>query len=167
MSASIQNRLGGTPPTSTVRNGLTRDATGVAVLSVAAMSRPRGQTASQTYGRQMKQVTFASNSLLMGNDAADMLMEYARLIADSSRADSVTLSGISHEGDTVVASFLLNGSVSLMTESLNSAAEPPDNIAAMKDLQSRIDAISRPPRAYAHPTASWGHDVDYDSEGEH
>ena len=41
----------------------------------------------------MKHVTFGDKSLLMGDSAADTLMEYARMLAQSGGADSVTLRG--------------------------------------------------------------------------
>ena len=107
----------------------------------------------------MKHVTFADKSLLMGDDAADTLLEYARLIADTHHADSVTLSSISTDGNTVDASFLLNSNTVLVTESTNSDVEPPDNRAAVRDLQDRIDSITRPVTAQAEPP--WA-ESDYD-----
>lgn len=107
----------------------------------------------------MKHVTFADKSLLMGDDAADTLLEYARLIADTQHADSVTLRSISTDGNTVDASFLLNSNTVLVTESTNSDVEPPDNEAAVRDLQDRIDSITRPRNAQ---TESPWEQSDYD-----
>ncbi len=111
-----------------------------------------------TYGRPMKHVTFADKSLLMGDDAADALLEYARLIAETRGADSVTLKSISSDGNTVDASFLLNANTVLLIESTNSQVEPPDNHAATMEMQDRIDAIARP--ASAQPEEPWL-DADY------
>lgn len=110
----------------------------------------------------MKHVAFADKSLLMGDDAADALLEYARLIADTAGADSVTLRGISPDGNTVEAGFLLNANTVLVIESTNSEMEPPDNDQAVRDLRERIDAISRPPTAL--PADEW-QQFDYDIEG--
>ena len=60
----------------------------------------------------MKHVTFGDKALLMGDDAADALLEYARLLSDTDAADSVTLRAISPDGNTVEASFLLNTNTS-------------------------------------------------------
>jgi len=83
----------------------------------------------------------------MGDEAADTLLEYARMIADTTGADSVTLSAISPDGNTVDASFLLNANTVLMVESTNSDVEPPDNADAVAEMRDRINAISRPPTA--------------------
>lgn len=92
----------------------------------------------------MKHVTYGEKSLFMGDDAADVLLEYARLVADTGRADTVTLRSISPDGNTVEASFLLNVSTVLMTESTHSNVEPPDNSASVEDIRERIAAIERP-----------------------
>jgi len=92
----------------------------------------------------MKHVSYADKSLFMGDEAADTLLEYARLVADSQRADTVTLRSISPDGNTVEASFLLDASTILMVESTNSEVEPPDNSEVVKEMQERIDAITRP-----------------------
>ncbi|MCW3493350.1 hypothetical protein [Microbacterium sp. SSM24] len=101
----------------------------------------------------MKHVTFADKSLLMGDAAAEALLEYARLIADTHGADSVTLKSISSDGNTVDASFLLNANTVLLIESTNSDVVAPDNRAATQEMQERIDAISRP--ASAQPEEPW------------
>ena len=49
----------------------------------------------------MKHVTFAEKSLLMGDDAADTLLEYARVLGDHDRVDTVALRSISPDGNTV------------------------------------------------------------------
>lgn len=89
----------------------------------------------------MNHVTFRDKSLLMG-DAADTLLEYARLVADNDQADTVTLSAISPDGNTVEASFLLISNTILMGESTNSEITPPDNSETVEELKERIDAIS-------------------------
>jgi len=96
------------------------------------------------YCARMKHVSYADKPLLMGDEAADTLLEYARLVADNARADTVTLRAVSPDGNTVDASFLLDASTILMVESTNSEVEPPDNSEAVQDLKERIDAITRP-----------------------
>ncbi|WP_295101851.1 hypothetical protein [uncultured Microbacterium sp.] len=107
----------------------------------------------------MKLVTYGEKSLLMGDEAADTLLEYARLIGDNKRADTVTFQAISPDGNTVEASFLLNLSTVLMVESTNSTTEAPDNIQAVVEMQDRIDAVTRP--AIAQSEESW-QQIDYD-----
>jgi hypothetical protein len=92
----------------------------------------------------MKHVSYADKSLFMGDEAADTLLEYARLVADSDRADTVTLRSVSPDGNTVDASFLLDASTILMVETTNSEMQPPDNTDAVQEMKDRIDAITRP-----------------------
>jgi hypothetical protein len=109
----------------------------------------------------MKHVTFADKSLLMGDDAADVLLEYARLIADTSGADSVTVRAISPDGNTVDAGFLLNANSILMIESTNSEIEAPDNSEIVQEIRGRIEAITRP--VTPRPADDWSN-LDYDVE---
>jgi hypothetical protein len=95
----------------------------------------------------MKHVTFGDKSLLMGDDAADCLLEYSRLLADSSGADTVTVRAIGTDGNTVDAAFLLNENSILVVESTNSATEAPGNDEAVRYMQERIDSLRNPPQA--------------------
>lgn len=95
----------------------------------------------------MKHVTFGDKALLMGDEAADTLLEYARVIADAARADTVTLQAISPDGNTAEISFLLNANTILVVESTNTDTDPPDNDAAVREMRDRIDAVNRPARA--------------------
>jgi hypothetical protein len=101
----------------------------------------------------MKHVMFAEKSLLMGDEVADCLLEYARLLAENSRADSVTIRAISPDGNTIDAAFLLNAATVMMIESTNSTVEPPGNEEAVKYMQDRIDQILHPPTARAEEAA--------------
>ena len=92
----------------------------------------------------MKHVTYGDKSLLMGDEAADALLEYARLVGDNDAADTVTLTAIGPDGNTVEVGILLNTSTNLIIESTNSEVEPPDNSAAVRDLRERITAVARP-----------------------
>ena len=105
---------------------------------------PETRRIAAAYCARMKHVSYADKSLFMGDDAADTLLEYARLVADNERADTVTLRSISTDGNTVEASFLLDASASLMVESTNSEMEAPDNTEAVQDMKERIEAITRP-----------------------
>ncbi|MDP3951976.1 hypothetical protein [Microbacterium sp.] len=108
----------------------------------------------------MKHVTYGEKSLLMGDAAADTLLEYARLVADNQKADTVTLQSVSPDGNIVEASFLLSASTVLIVESTNSEMEPPDNAEAVAEMQDRIDAVTRP---MAAPVDGPWPEEDYDA----
>ncbi|WP_404432379.1 hypothetical protein LG299_00265 [Microbacterium lacus] len=112
----------------------------------------------------MKHVTFSDRSLLMGDQAADTLLEYARLIADARHADSVTLNAISPDGNTVEASFLLNSNTVLVIESTNSATVAPNNDEAVKAMQAQIDSLSQPISSQGEPP--WAASIDEFSAGD-
>lgn len=119
----------------------------------------RGLLPFSTYCADMKHVTYGEKSVLMGDEAADTLLEYSRILADNQKADTVTLQAISPDGNTVDASFLLNASTVLMIESTNSEVQPPDTTEAVAEIQDRIDAVTRPTTAPSEEP--WQH-VDYD-----
>lgn len=92
---------------------------------------------------RMKRVTYADKTLLMGTDAAEALMEYARVLAHSDSADAVTLRCLSTDGDAVQATFLLNANTALLVESTYSDVGAPDNADAVAEVRDRIDGMRR------------------------
>lgn len=101
----------------------------------------------------MKHVTYADEAVLMDDAAADALLQYARLIADTGRADAVTLRAIRPDGNAVDVSFLLSPSTTLLVQSTNSENLTTANDGAVADLRGRIAAIESPP--LAQPDEPW------------
>jgi hypothetical protein len=85
----------------------------------------------------------ADKSLLVGDDAADLLLEYAALLAQLGRGDSVSLRAVGADGDEVTAGFLLNGGTTLLVESTRSSLPEPDNERAVEYMRGRIGSASR------------------------
>jgi hypothetical protein len=93
----------------------------------------------------MMHVTFADKSLLVGDDVADLLLQYATAIADRGRADQVTIRAIGNDGNEVDVHLLLDSGTIIAAESTNSTADPPDNLDNIEDLRQRLDRlVSRP-----------------------
>jgi hypothetical protein len=111
--------------------------------------------------RCMKHVTVAEKSLLMGDDVADCLLEYSRLLGQDSQVDAVTVRGIGPDGNTVDVSILLNAATMLVIESTNTTVEAPGNDEAVRYMQERIDRIINPPEARPEPS---GETFDFDIE---
>jgi hypothetical protein len=89
----------------------------------------------------MKHITYAEKSLLVGDEAADVLLEYAAALGKADSADTVTLLGYGADGDDVAATFLLNSGTVIMAESTTSSIPDPDNddaIAAMRERLIRL-----------------------------
>jgi len=107
----------------------------------------------------MKHIMFAEKSLLMGDEVADLLLEYTRILADSAKSDTVTVRAISPDGNTIDAAFLLNAATVMMAESTNSTMEAPPNEEAVRYMQERIDRLLHPPTAQPEEAIP---DTDYD-----
>ena len=93
----------------------------------------------------MKHVTTADKSLLLGDEAAVMLVEYAALLGQRQTADDVHLRAYGDDGDPVDVIFLLNAGTSLMVESSESRVPEPDNAEGLEYMRQRIEAINSPP----------------------
>lgn len=91
----------------------------------------------------MKQVTFADKSLLVGDDAADLLISYAAILANQKRADTVDIRAIGVEGANVTATFLLDAGALLMAETTPSTVAAPDNTAAEEYMRDRIAELTK------------------------
>jgi hypothetical protein len=82
----------------------------------------------------------ADKSLLIGDDAADLLLAYAALIAQIGRGDQVSLHAIGADGDEVTVGFLLNsGTVLLIESSTGSTLPEPDNSDAIEYMSTQLD----------------------------
>jgi hypothetical protein len=113
----------------------------------------------------MKHVTFGEKSLLMSDDAADSLIDYARLLAIASSADTVTVRAIGADGNTVDAAFLLNHSTVLVVESTNSTVVPPPNDEAVRYMRERMDRLTNPRSAPSDDPDDILHLEDFDIPG--
>jgi len=92
----------------------------------------------------MKHLTYSDKSVLVGDEAAETLVDYAAMIAKTGSADSITLAAIGAEGDQVQATFLLTQGTTLMAETSTSTAPEPDNSHAIQYMNDRLYAILSP-----------------------
>lgn len=95
----------------------------------------------------MKHVTYGDKSLLIDDDGADSLMEYARALGSAHMTDAVTLRAIGPDGNEVDATFLLNAGTELMTETASARAEVPSNEEVVDYMQERTRLILTPPES--------------------
>jgi hypothetical protein len=91
----------------------------------------------------MKHVTTADKSLLIGDEAAEMLVSYAALLGQHNSADDVTLSAYGSDGDPVEVTFLLNSGTTLVIESSESEVPEPDNQTPWKIFEGGCTCSSR------------------------
>ena len=91
----------------------------------------------------VKHVTMAEKSLLIGDEAADLLLSYAALVAQIGRGDHVSIRAIGADGDEVTVGFLLNsGTVLLIETSTGSTLSEPDNRDAIQYMSERLASYS-------------------------
>jgi hypothetical protein len=93
----------------------------------------------------MKHVTYGGKPLLVDDDAAEWLMEYARALGSAHMTDTVTLRAIGADGNEVSVTFLLNAGTELMTETARSTGEAPRNDEVVGYMQERTRLILTPP----------------------
>jgi hypothetical protein len=91
----------------------------------------------------MKHVTYADKSLMVGDDTADMLLQYAARLASAGVADTIDVHAISSDGDEVVATFLLGEGAPLMAETTNSTLPEPDNSEAVELMTDRLARLQQ------------------------
>lgn len=95
-------------------------------------------------------MTMADKSLLIGDEAATLLLSYAALVAQLNRGDELTLRAIGSDGDEVSVGFLLNSGTVLLIESSTATMPEPDNQTAIDYMRARI-ADYHPPVDTASP----------------
>ena len=98
----------------------------------------------------MKRVTFSNRSLLMGDDAADALVEYSALIARRGSADTVALRAVGADAEVVDATFMLGSGTILMAQSAHSTMEEPENSEAVFTLRQKIKRLGSPHPVVPH-----------------
>lgn len=112
----------------------------------------------------MKHITYADKSLLLGDDAADTLLEYAAALARHGSSDEVTVRAVSSDGDEVMAKFLLGAGAPLMAETAHSSLPEPNNANTVIDLRAQLDRLEHPQPVVAEDLPekplSLGHDFD-------
>ena len=100
--------------------------------------QPPSRAARSAYLPRVKHVTMADKSLLIGDEAADLLLSYAALVAKVGGGDEVRIRAIGVDGDEVTVGFLLNSGTVLLIESAGDAVKEPDNADAVAYMSSRI-----------------------------
>ena len=96
----------------------------------------------------MKHLTYSNTSLYVGDEVAEVLLNYAAMLASNNQADTVELQVAETGGDEVLATLLLDGGTLLMTETTASAAPEPDNAKAIAYMKKRMTAL-KPPKPVA------------------
>jgi hypothetical protein len=99
----------------------------------------------------MKHLTVESKDLLIGDEAADVLTEYAAIVADQGLGDRVELHAFSSDGDEVTATIVLSAGTTFLTETTHNSLPEPDNSDAIAYMRQRIALATTPPPVQPGP----------------
>lgn len=107
----------------------------------------------------MMHITFTNKSLLVGDEIARLVIEYAAALARNGGADTVDIVAYGADGDQVTALLLLDEGAPLMAESTHSDLPEPDNDAAAAYVRQHLNALS-PPASSPAFGGQTGSDID-------
>jgi hypothetical protein len=115
----------------------------------------------------MKHIMYAEKTLMIGDDAADLAIEYAAVLANLSKADTITLNAFDGDGDTVQAKLLLNSGTNIVAATSHNSLQEPDNSEAIAYIREQMVALSSPRYAMPHAggDSSDAVDIDMDLDG--
>src|SRR4051794_13422853 len=92
----------------------------------------------------MKHVTYSDKSLLVGDEAADLLLRYAALLAAASSADNVEVNAIGADGNGGVAPSLPDAGAPLMAETPRSEVPEPETPDVTRSPRERTPTPKPP-----------------------
>ena len=95
----------------------------------------------------MMHVTYDGKSVLMGDDAATLLMEYAAELGTRNAADVVNIEAVNIDGNSLTVAYLVNGSSELTAETTTATLEAPGSEEAVAYMRERIELLRNPPPA--------------------
>jgi hypothetical protein len=93
----------------------------------------------------MKHLTYGEKSLLLGDRAADLIVEYATALARLGGADNVTLNALDPDGNDVAVTFLLASGAALVVETGSTSLPEPPNHEAEEYMSRRLGLLEHPP----------------------
>jgi hypothetical protein len=93
----------------------------------------------------MMHLTFSDKSLLVGDEIARLVIEYAAALASAGRADTVEIVAYGADSDKVTALLLLDEGAPLMGESTHTDLPEPDNSAATEYVREQLNNLTSPP----------------------
>jgi len=90
----------------------------------------------------MKNIVYGESTWLIGDAAADALLDYAVFMAQTGSADHVDAVVLGPDGDEVVTSMVLGPATMITAQTMSSAFEEPDNSALMEYVRVRLERPS-------------------------
>ncbi len=103
----------------------------------------------------MRHLRVESKDLLIGDEVADLLTQYAALVADHGRGDRVHLHAISSDGDETHVTLVLSSGTTLLTETAHTQLPEPDNTETVTYLRQRVEQLGAPPPIQPSASEAW------------
>src|SRR5215213_1051386 len=100
----------------------------------------------------MRHVTYADKSLMIGDEATELMMEYVAALVNAGQADTVEINAWSDDGQEVVATFLLQTGAPVMAETVHTSMNEPENWEAVAYMREHLAKLQReqPPVQHEH-----------------
>ena len=92
----------------------------------------------------MKFVTYSGTPLLIGDEAADLLIRFAASLANLGRADVVVVKALGAQGESIDVTFLLDAGSVMLSKSADSELAEPENSTAIAYMRNRMHALEQP-----------------------
>ena len=99
----------------------------------------------------MKHLTYSEKSLLVSDQTADLVLEYASALSNQGASDTVNLTAFGSDGDEVTATLLLGQGAPLMAESVTTSMADPNNDEAIEYMQRKLQELASPAPAQPDP----------------
>lgn len=97
----------------------------------------------------MRHVTYGDKRMLIGDEVADLLLDYAAQVARVGGGDSITMRAIDTDGNDVEVKFLLDAGATLMSQTATTSVREPDNSEAIAYIRERMATMQSPAQAHA------------------
>lgn len=109
----------------------------------------------------MMHVTYDGKSVLMHDDPATLLLEYAAELGSRHSADVVNVEAVNLDGNVLTVGYLLNDSSELTAETTTSGLDVPPNEEAVAYMRERIETLRNPPpsQPYTDDEPAPGYDI--------
>jgi hypothetical protein len=95
----------------------------------------------------MMHLTYSEKDLLVGDEVARLIVDYAAALANNGKADTVEVRAFGSDGDEVLATLLLGQGAPVMIETSNTSMIEPDNDGVVGYLRERLAAADEAPAA--------------------
>ena len=107
----------------------------------------------------MKNLVYGESSWLVGDEAADAVLEYAVLMAKHGTADTLDVAVLGPDGNAETTTLVLGPSTMIQAQTTRSELVEPDNSALLAHVGERLHAAAQPAQPLAVPP---GDDTVYD-----